>query len=125
MHTPQERRRIAEQCLPDAPYRAMLTALHDELLTALEQQEAEKPFHPDWANYQQGYENGKADALEQMEQTKKPVAYLTETEQGDMVWTPEMYSEACTYCDDGEFPVPLYKSAQPVAPAPQPAPKPT
>ena len=40
----------------------------------------------------------------------KPVAYLTETEQGPMVWTPDMYGEACTYCDDGEFPVPLYTS---------------
>ena len=38
----------------------------------------------------------------------EPVAYITETEQGPMVWTPEMYGEACTYCDDGEFPVPLY-----------------
>ena len=40
----------------------------------------------------------------------KPVAYLTETEQGPMAWTPDMYGEACTYCDDGEFPVPLYTS---------------
>ena len=41
-------------------------------------------------------------------QQAEPVAYITETEQGPMVWTPEMYGEACTYCDDGEFPVPLY-----------------
>lgn len=41
-------------------------------------------------------------------QQGEPVAYITETEQGPMVWTPEMYGEACTYCDDGEFPVPLY-----------------
>lgn len=46
---------------------------------------------------------------------QKPVAYITQTEQGPMVWTPEMYDEACTYCDDGEFPVPLYTAA----PAPQ------
>jgi len=39
---------------------------------------------------------------------QQPVAYITQTEQGQMVWTPEMYDEACTYCDDGEFPVPLY-----------------
>ena len=46
---------------------------------------------------------------------QQPVAYITDTEQGPMVWTPEMYDEACTYCDDGEFPVPLYT----VEPAPQ------
>lgn len=42
---------------------------------------------------------------------QQPVAYITDTEQGPMVWTPEMYDEACTYCDDGEFPVPLYTVA--------------
>ena len=42
---------------------------------------------------------------------QQPVAYITDTEQGPMVWTPEMYGEACTYCDDGEFPVPLYTAA--------------
>ena len=45
------------------------------------------------------------------QQCKQPVAYITETEQGPMVWTPEMYNEACTYCDDGEFPIPLYTVA--------------
>ena len=44
---------------------------------------------------------------------QKPVAYITQTEQGPMVWTPEMYGEACTYCDDGEFPVPLYTRPMP------------
>lgn len=48
-------------------------------------------------------------------QQVEPVAYITDTHQGPMVWTPEMYDEACTYCDDGEFPVPLYT----VEPAPQ------
>ena len=48
------------------------------------------------------------DALAQQGEQAKPVAYITDTEQGPMVWTPEMYGEACTYCDDGEFPVPLY-----------------
>lgn len=38
----------------------------------------------------------------------KPAAYITDTHQGPMVWTPEMYGEACMYCDDDEFPVPLY-----------------
>lgn len=47
-------------------------------------------------------------ALAQQGEQAKPVAYITQTEQGDMVWTPEMYGEACTYCDDDEFPVPLY-----------------
>ena len=42
---------------------------------------------------------------------QKPVAYITDTWQGPMVWTPEMYNDACTYCDDGEFPVPLYTAA--------------
>ena len=61
-----------------------------------------------------------ADALEDalaQQGKQRPVAYITDTEQGPMVWTPEMYDEACTYCDDGEFPVPLYTAA----PAPQPA----
>ena len=44
---------------------------------------------------------------------QKPVAYITQTEQGPMVWTPEMYGEACTYCDDGEFPVPLFTRPMP------------
>ena len=50
------------------------------------------------------------DALAQQGK-QKPVAYITDTEQGPMVWTQEMYDEACTYCDDGEFPVPLYTAA--------------
>lgn len=75
---------------------------------------------PTSAEYAQGFNDACKPAP-----TQKPVAYITETEQGEMVWTHDMYGEACTYCDDGEFPVPLYKSAQPVAPAPQPAPKPT
>ena len=54
-------------------------------------------------------------ALAQQGEQAKPVAYITDTHQGPMVWTPEMYGEACTYCDDGEFPVPLYTAA----PAPQ------
>jgi len=53
--------------------------------------------------------------VERQGEQAKPAAYITPTEQGQMVWTPEMYDEACTYCDDGEFPVPLYT----VAPAPQ------
>ena len=47
------------------------------------------------------------------QQCKQPVAYITETEQGPMVWTQEMYDEACTYCDDGEFPVPLFTRPMP------------
>ena len=50
-------------------------------------------------------------ALAQQGEQAKPVAYITDTHQGPMVWTPEMYGEACTYCDDGEFPVPLYTAA--------------
>ena len=37
----EQRCRISEQCLPDAPYRAMLIALHDEMLKALAQPEQE------------------------------------------------------------------------------------
>lgn len=40
----------------------------------------------------------------------KPAAYITETEKGDMVWRVEDYAEACAYCDDDEFPEPLYKN---------------
>ena len=47
-------------------------------------------------------------ALAQQGEQAKPVAYITDTHQGPMVWTPEMYGEACIYCDDDEFPVPLY-----------------
>ena len=91
---------------------------YDLMRTALAQQEADKPFQPDWVNYRQGVEDGKAEALlAQQGEQAKPAAYITDTEQGLMVWTPEMYGEACTYCDDGEFPVPLYTAA----PAPQPA----
>ena len=37
----EQRCRVSEQCLPDAPYRAMLIALHDEMLAALAQPEQE------------------------------------------------------------------------------------
>ena len=47
-------------------------------------------------------------ALAQQGEQAKPVAYITDTHQGPMVWTTEMYGEACMYCDDDEFPVPLY-----------------
>ena len=47
-------------------------------------------------------------ALAQQVEQAKPVAYITDTHQGPMVWTTEMYGEACMYCDDDEFPVPLY-----------------
>lgn len=43
------------------------------------------------------------------ENERKPDAYITETEQGEMVWTKEMYGEACMYCDDGGFPEPLFR----------------
>ena len=32
--TLEQRCRLSEQCLPDAPYREMLTKLHDEMLAA-------------------------------------------------------------------------------------------
>jgi len=43
------------------------------------------------------------------ENKRKPDAYITVTEQGEMVWTKEMYGEACMYCDEGEFPEPLFR----------------
>ena len=36
---------------------------YDLMRTALAQQEADKPFQPDWVNYRQGVEDGKAEAL--------------------------------------------------------------
>ena len=39
--TLEQRCRLSEQCLPEAPYRAMLTKLHDEMLAALTQPEQE------------------------------------------------------------------------------------
>ena len=33
----EQRCRLSEQCLPDAPYRAMLTELHNAMLVALAQ----------------------------------------------------------------------------------------
>jgi hypothetical protein len=33
--TLEERCRLSEECLPDAPYRQMLTQLHEEMLTNL------------------------------------------------------------------------------------------
>lgn len=47
----------------------------ESISTALAQQEADKPFQPDWVNYRQGYENGKAEALAQQ---GEPVAWLKE-----------------------------------------------
>ena len=40
-----ERCLLAEQCLPDAPYRAMLKKLHSEMLEALTEQPAQRE---DW-----------------------------------------------------------------------------
>ena len=37
----EERCRLSEQCLPEAPYREMLTKLHDEMLEALAQPQQE------------------------------------------------------------------------------------
>ena len=39
----EQRCRVSEQCLPEAPYRAMLVALHDEMLEALAQP-AQEPW---------------------------------------------------------------------------------
>ena len=39
--TLEQRCRLSEQCLPEAPYREMLTKLHDEMLKALAQPEQE------------------------------------------------------------------------------------
>ena len=39
-----ERCLLAEQCLPDAPYRAMLEKLHTEMLKALREQPAQRPW---------------------------------------------------------------------------------
>jgi len=47
-----------------------------------------------------------AKALEVVE----PVACLVETERGVMVWPIADLGEASTYCDEGEFPEPLYSA---------------
>ena len=39
--TYEERCRVSEQCLPYAPFREMLTKLHDEMLKALAEQQAQ------------------------------------------------------------------------------------
>ncbi len=80
-------------------------AQQDDTVTALRSQ----------VEYLEKIVEDQAKALAQHGEQAKPAAYITDTEQGPMVWTPEMYDEACTYCDDGEFPVPLYTAA----PAPQ------
>jgi len=41
-----DRCQVSEQCLPDTPYRAMLTKLHNEMLAALAQPEQERNFCP-------------------------------------------------------------------------------
>lgn len=76
--------------------------------------------HADTHLHVQAELNELRSALAQQGEQAKPAAYITDTWQGPMVWTPEMYNDACTYCDDGEFPVPLYTAApaaqaQPVA----------
>jgi len=71
----------------------------ETLRAALAQHEADKPFQPDWTNYRQGVEDGKAEALAQ---------------QGE---------QRCTYCDgtgdvhgiDGEW-----RGSCPCAAAPAP-----
>ena len=40
----EQRCRVSEQCLPEAPYRAMLVALHDEMLEALAQTVQERQW---------------------------------------------------------------------------------
>ena len=77
-------------------------------------------YDDDYAEHSAALDLLSSSALAQHGEQAKPAAYITDTEQGPMVWTPEMYDEACTYCDDGEFPVPLYTAApaaqaQPVA----------
>lgn len=46
--------------------------------------------------------------LAKPEESVEPVACMVETESGAMVWPIEDYDDACTYCDDGEFPTTLY-----------------
>ena len=52
----------------------------NEILDAAEQApqptELTKPFQPDWANYQQGYANGRDEAMEAAEKYVKPYQWL-------------------------------------------------
>ncbi len=114
MTTLQEAARKALACLELYDHEDFASCVvRHELRTALAQQKLPQKERPD---FMAGYDAGMADAKRMAQQgAQQPVAYITDTEQGPMVWTPEMYNDACTYCDDGEFPVPLYTAA----PAPQ------
>lgn len=90
-----------------------MTTLQEAVKKFIEATKLDRIEFEDWPrDSQTAFETLRTALAQQREQ---PVAYITDTEQGPMVWTPEMYDEACTYCDDGEFPVPLYTAA----PAPQ------
>lgn len=39
---------------------------------------------------------------------KNPVAWLVETDHGIMLWPYADKHEALSYCDEGEYPTPLY-----------------
>ena len=62
-------------------YEDQLTAI-ESLRTALAQQEADKPFQPDWVNYRQGVEDGKAEAL--LAQQGEPVCHGCGIPAGDV-----------------------------------------
>jgi hypothetical protein len=88
-----------------------MTTLQEAARKALEALEASiDGDHPYYDDQLTAIEALRAALAQQVEQAK-PVAYITDTHQGPMVWTPEMYGEACMYCDDDEFPVPLYTAA--------------
>ena len=94
----EQRCRISEQCLPDAPYRAMLIALHDEMLAALAQPEFIKHHGDDegWSEWvcpdPDGYLMKCCDCKLVHEAQFKVVRYKSETarEDCDMVDDPNL-----------------------------------
>ena len=68
---------------------------YDLMRTALAQQEADKPFQPDWVNYRQGVEDGKAEALLAQQGERKNCPQ------------PEICgSKECEFCRDTAAPAP-------------------
>lgn len=85
-----------------------MTTLQEAVQKFIEATKLDQIEHEDWPrDSQTAFESLRTALVQQGE----PVAYITDTWQGPMLWTPEMHNEACTYCDDGEFPVPLYTAA--------------
>ena len=67
----EQRCRLSEQCLPEAPYREMLTKLHDEMLKALAQ-----PAQEPWPEEPFGHMAGG------VQPAQEPVAWMSDHDVG-------------------------------------------